>query len=70
MKVSQGDVERTIAASVPQTWEYMDKRRTPRVPVPKRLQRKDAEMQRRKGNAFCLLVGGESFHDCTGCITV
>jgi len=25
LKVSQGDVERTIAAGVPQTWEYMDK---------------------------------------------
>ncbi len=25
LKVSQGDVERTIAAGLPQTWEYMDK---------------------------------------------
>ncbi len=25
LKVSRGDVERTIAAGVPQTWEYMDK---------------------------------------------
>ena len=25
LKVSQGNVERTIAAGLPQTWEYMDK---------------------------------------------
>lgn len=25
LKVSQSDVERTIAAGLPQTWEYMDK---------------------------------------------
>ena len=25
LKVSQGDVERTIAAALAQTWEYMDK---------------------------------------------
>ncbi len=25
LKVSQGDVERTIPAGAPQTWEYMDK---------------------------------------------